>query len=119
MNAILLVAAREFRQIAKTRGFRIMLLGLPLVLALSIAGTRYFGGNNGPNAYMIADASGMRIDTVIDRRIDADTHRSGDPAQFVRADIPASVVTDRGADAFGLSVAPLLKGNVKTSAGNR
>src|SRR3569833_416410 len=117
MNAILLVAVREFRQVVRTRSFRIMLLGLPLVLGLSILATRYLAGP-GNSAYMIDDASGLHA-AAIEARIDQDTHRPGDAASFLRAPLPADVAGSKGAAAFARSVAPLLEGKVPTPAGPR
>ncbi len=116
MNAILLVAIREFRQVAKTRSFRILLVGLPLVIGLSVFGTRYLAVSGGGSAYMIDDASGLYA-AAIDARVDQDTHRPGDPASFLRVPLPAGVAP--GPDAFARSVSPLLQGKVSTPAGPR
>jgi ABC-type Na+ efflux pump permease subunit len=118
MNAILLVAMREFRQVAKTRAFLIMLVGLPLVLALTIMGSRYFSAPAN-NAYMVYDAGGGATAAALDRRIDQDTRRPDGTPLLLRAQLPAQTVTDRGAEAFGASIAPLLKENVQTELGRR
>lgn len=118
MKAILLVALREFRQAAKTRGFRILLVGLPLVFALWAMGVRYFAPP-GESAYLVYDAGSGAVARAIDRRIDLDTSRPGGAPNFLRAEIPSGTATDKGADAFGASVAPLLKGNVQTRIGAR
>jgi ABC-2 type transport system permease protein len=118
MNAILLVALREFRQAAKTRGFRIMLFGLPLVFALWVTGVRYFAPPSN-SAYIVYDAGNGAVAGAIDRRIDQDTSRPGSAPNFLRAEIPSGTVTDKGADAFGAWVAPLLKGSVQTKFGPR
>ena len=57
MKAVLLVAAREFRQIVATRGFWVMLLVVPLAIAVSAAGASVFAPKF-TVAYTIADASG-------------------------------------------------------------
>lgn len=116
MKVILLVALREFRQAAKTRGFRVLLVGLPLVFALWVMGSRYFA-SPGNSAYMVYDAGNGAVAGAIDRRIDQDTRRPGGAPNFLRAEIPPGTVTDKGAEAFGTSVAPLLKGNVQTKLG--
>lgn len=118
MKAILLVAIREFRQVVKTRGLRVMLVGIPLLFALSIMGTRYFVQPSN-NAYMVYDAGKGSVASAIDRRIDQDTRRPGDAPNFLRAEIPPGKVIDKGVEAFGASVAPLLKGNVQTKLGPR
>jgi ABC-2 type transport system permease protein len=117
VNAILLVAIREFRQVARTRAFRIMLVGLPLVIGLSVLATRYLAGP-GNSAYMIDDASGLYA-AAIETRIDQDTYRPDDPASFLRAPLPAGVAGGKGAEAFARFVSPLLQGNVPTPSGPR
>lgn len=67
MRSIILVAIREYRQIASTRGFWVMLLVLPVVIALTqVAGS--FIRPNLNSAYVLVDVSGQ-YDEAIDRRI--------------------------------------------------
>ena len=67
MRNILLVATREYRQIASTRGFWVMLLVLPIVIAVAQVAGRFFGPQL-ESAYVIVDESGA-YDAAIDRRL--------------------------------------------------
>jgi ABC-2 type transport system permease protein len=118
MSIILLVAIREFKQMTKTRGFLITLIGLPLVIAILLGAARYLARPNS-TAFMVYDAGNGSVATAIDRRIDQDTHRPGEAPQFLRAATPTGKVTVKSAEAFGASVAPLLKGYVQTKLGPR
>lgn len=73
MNRVLLVAMRDYRQIAATRAFRITLLFLPLLFALSI-GAQSFLRPPSSAAYVIADASGSYA-KLVDRRVERDYQR--------------------------------------------
>jgi ABC-2 type transport system permease protein len=73
VNRIFLVAARDFRQIAATRGFRIMLLGLPLLLAASIFATRLLAPPASV-AYILVDATGQYA-PALEHRIELDYQR--------------------------------------------
>jgi len=64
---IFLIATREYRQIASTRGFWVMLLVLPIVIAVAQVAGRFFGPQL-ESAYVIVDESGA-YDTAIDRRL--------------------------------------------------
>ena len=67
MKNILLVAIREYKQIASTRGFWVMLLVLPLVIGVTQIAGRYFRAQ--PNsAYVLVDESG-KYEAAIDRRL--------------------------------------------------
>jgi len=57
MRNILLVAAREYKSIASTRGFWVMLLVLPVVIGFSQVAGRFFRPQS-ESAYVIVDASG-------------------------------------------------------------
>ncbi|HEX4096720.1 MAG TPA: hypothetical protein VHX64_08325, partial [Caulobacteraceae bacterium] len=57
MRATLLVAARDFRQVVRTRGFMVTLLVVPLALALSIFVSTLLGPQN-TAAFSLVDASG-------------------------------------------------------------
>ncbi len=73
MNAMLLVAAREFRQIAATRSFWITLLLLPMAIGLSQASARFF--RPPPDvAFVVVDASG-RYGTDVKRQVVVDAQR--------------------------------------------
>ena len=67
MRSIILVAAREYRQIAATRGFWVMLLVLPVVIGISQVAGRYFRPPL-DSAYVLVDQSGQ-YDSAIDRRL--------------------------------------------------
>jgi ABC-2 type transport system permease protein len=180
MNAMLLVALREFRQICATRSFWITLLLLPVAFAVSQIAVRLTQPPPGV-AVVIVDASG-RYAPAIRKRFAVEQDRQAleelavyaqrwkihptgpgavwgqGPHLFTPLEIatfeaagglpaaqaeiarlkpatvppfhppaanvipippPAGVVTDRGADAFGASLAPHLKKNVATPAGPR
>ncbi len=70
MKDVLLVAAREFRQIVATRGFWIMLLIVPVAIAISIFATRALTPSPGA-AYTMVDASG-RYGERIEQRLERD-----------------------------------------------
>ncbi len=67
MRNILLVAAREYKSIASTRGFWVMLLVLPVVIGLSQVAGRFFRPQL-ESAYVIVDASGEYA-PAIERRL--------------------------------------------------
>lgn len=74
MRNILLVAAREYKQIASTRGFWVMLLVLPVVIGISQVAGRFFRPSL-ESAYVIVDASGQ-YDQAIERRLEISYQRS-------------------------------------------
>lgn len=74
MNAALLVAAREFRQVVSTRGFWVMLLILPVAFAASIVASTFLAPQPSV-AYVIADASG-RYAAALERRLETDYQRA-------------------------------------------
>ena len=67
MKNILLVAAREYKQIASTRGFWVMLLVLPLVIGVTQIAGRFFQPERN-SAYVVVDQSGQ-YEAAIDRRL--------------------------------------------------
>jgi ABC-2 type transport system permease protein len=71
---ILLVAAREYKQIASTRGFWVMLLVLPVVIGISQVAGRFFRPTL-ESAYVIVDASGDYA-PAIERRLEINYQRS-------------------------------------------
>jgi ABC-2 type transport system permease protein len=73
MSPMLLVAAREFRQIATTRSFWVTLLILPLAIVLSQVGARFLSAPTNV-AYVVVDESG-RYAPAIQRRIRLDAER--------------------------------------------
>ncbi len=83
MRSILLVAIREYRQVASTRGFWVMLLVLPVVIALTQVAGRFIRPNLNA-AYVLVDVSGQ-YGEAIDRRIEINRER------FRLADISAYV----------------------------
>ena len=117
MNAILLVATREFRQVIRTRSFRIMLFGLPLIMALATFGGRYFAGTP-DSAYLIDDASGQYA-SAITARIDADANKNGEVPQFVAAHMPAALAADKSETAFAKILPSLQQAPLQTASGPR
>ena len=73
MRDVLLVAAREFRQLVLTRGFWVLLLIMPAALAVSILGATVFSPRSGM-AFTLVDASG-RYRPLIERRLQLDDQR--------------------------------------------
>lgn len=73
MNPMLLVAIREFRQIAATRSFWITLLLLPLAIVMTQVSARMFRPAAGV-AYVVVDDSGQ-YKQAIDRRIQLERQR--------------------------------------------
>jgi ABC-2 type transport system permease protein len=84
MSRILLVAAREYRQVAATRGFWVMLLIVPLVIAGSIFATRFVRPPQ-TAAYVIEDATGVYA-PLIARRMEINHQRAvlGDLSDYAR-----------------------------------
>lgn len=74
MSNILLVAAREFRQIAATRGFWVTLLILPLVFAAGPLVSRYMDRSD-TERVMLIDRTGGDVASAIGARIDLDHQR--------------------------------------------
>ena len=73
MKNILLVAAREYKQIASTRGFWVMLLVLPVVIGVSQIAGRFFRPQT-DSAYVLVDQSGQ-YEAAIDRRLNLNYQR--------------------------------------------
>src|SRR6185312_2657835 len=73
MKAALLVALREYRQVIATRGFRVMLFGLPLLLAIAVFASRSLTPTP-ISAFVMADASG-RFAPAIRHRMELDYQR--------------------------------------------
>ncbi len=68
MKAVLLVAARELRQVLSTRGFWIMLLIVPLAIAVSAFASRKLGGPP-KMAFTVVDASG-RFGPALEKQLE-------------------------------------------------
>jgi ABC-2 type transport system permease protein len=180
MRNILLVAAREYKSIASTRGFWVMLLVLPVVIGISQVAGRFFRPQL-ESAYVIVDASG-EYEQAIERRLEINYQRSElgalseyvqrwklgsvkpdalwatgerwfsddqmdqfiaeggietaveivkphtppeagayeiDKRSYMRADLPAGVPTDQGADALKEGLDPFLKDTIETPDGDR
>lgn len=180
MRSILLVAIREYRQIASTRGFWVMLLVLPAVIGITQVAGRFMRPQLN-SAYVLVDASNQYA-PAIEHRIELNRQRlelsdlsayaqrweAGsakpdavwakgdryftdeqieqfmaeggapaalelikpklpkdapvyeiDPPVFVRADLPADVQANQGAEALAEGLAPYLKDVIETSAGER
>lgn len=73
MRNILLVARREYRQVASRRGFLVTLLALPLAIGISILATRFIHPPQN-NAYAIVDANGGYA-AAVERRIELNYQR--------------------------------------------
>ncbi len=73
MRNILLVAAREYKYIASTRGFWVMLLVLPVVIGISQVAGRFFRPTL-ESAYVIVDASGQ-YEQAIEKRLEINYQR--------------------------------------------
>ena len=71
---IMLVAAREFRQVAATRSFWITLLILPAVFALGPL-TKRFTGRSNTETVMLIDKSGGSVAAALQRQFDIDEQR--------------------------------------------
>ena len=84
MSNTLLVALREYRQIAATRGFWVMLLVIPLAITVSIFAGRFLGPPPSV-AYVIEDASGQYA-PAIEHRIALDYQRQvlGDLSDYAK-----------------------------------
>jgi len=84
MNRTLLVALRDFRQITTTRAFRITLLIVPLMIAVSIGASTLLRPPVNA-AYIVADATG-RYAGVIEHRLDLNYQRQllGDLSAYVQ-----------------------------------
>lgn len=84
MRNILLVAMREYKQIASTRGFWVMLLVLPVVIGITQVAGRFFRPQMN-SAYVLVDESG-EFAQAIQRRVELNTQRSdlGDFSAYVQ-----------------------------------
>jgi ABC-type Na+ efflux pump permease subunit len=180
MRNILLVAMREYKQIASTRGFWVMLLVLPVVIGVTQVAGRFFRPQLN-SAYVLVDESGQFANTI-EHRIDLNWNRADlgdlsayvqrwnaasarpdavwakgerwftdaqveqfmaeggvteaiklikpvlpkdapnyeiDPQSYLRADLPAGIPADKGAEAVGQALAPFLKDEITTTTGDR
>ena len=75
IHNLLLIAAREFRQIAATRSFWLTLLILPLALAAAPLASRFFADKEGQSIIMI-DQTGGDVAKAIKRRIEQNEQRA-------------------------------------------
>jgi ABC-2 type transport system permease protein len=96
MRRVWLVAARDFRQIVATRGFWMLLLVVPVVIAGSLAATEMLEAPARGAAYVVVDPANA-VAPAIDRRI----AEAGRAADFIRAPRPADAPVGAGPDAFG------------------
>lgn len=74
MNRILLIAAREFRQIAATRSFWLTLMILPLAFAIGPLASRFMDQSD-TERVMLIDRTGGGVAAAITRRLDLDHQR--------------------------------------------
>jgi len=84
MSRTLLIAMREYRQIAATRGFWVMLLMIPLIIAVSQFATRLIAPQ-GNVAYVLVDATGQYA-PAIQHRLEVTYQRQvlGDLAAYAQ-----------------------------------
>ena len=84
MNPVLLVALRDYRQTAATRSFRITLLFLPFIFALSFL-AQSFIRPPATSTYVLADAGGV-YGARIERRVEREYQRDvlDDLANYVQ-----------------------------------
>jgi ABC-2 type transport system permease protein len=73
MKSILLVAARDFRQVVATRGFKVTLLIVPVSLAISIFVSIMFGPQT-TSAFSLVDATGQ-YKPLIERSLESGYQR--------------------------------------------
>ncbi|WP_294233854.1 ABC transporter permease [uncultured Sphingomonas sp.] len=85
LQHILLIAAREFRQIAMTRSFWVTLLILPLAFAVGPLASR-FVDKSGAETVMIVDQAGGAAGAALGQRLTLDDQRAAldDLAEYVR-----------------------------------
>lgn len=129
MNAILLVAIREFRQITQTRGFWVLLLFVPIIVGVMQVGGRFVRPPPG-EAYYVVDAGGefakaidTRLETAYQRRVLSDLSAyverwelgSVDPQatwaggqRYLTDEIVTAFMKEGGADAAIRKLAPHL-----------
>lgn len=74
MNRIMLVAAREFRQIAATRSFWVTLMILPLAFAIGPLASRFMDQSD-TERVMLIDRTGGGVAAAITRKLDLDHQR--------------------------------------------
>ena len=96
MRRAWLVAMREYRQVVATRGFWILLLVVPVVIAGSLAASRVLEESPKGDAFVVVDPANA-VGPDIDRRIAA----AGRTSDFVRTPPPGDAPVDAGAEAFG------------------
>ncbi|MBV8682124.1 MAG: ABC transporter permease [Caulobacteraceae bacterium] len=96
MRRAWLIALREYRQVVATRGFWMLLLVVPIVIAGSVAATQVLESPTRSSAFVVVDPANI-VAPVIDRRL-ATTGRAGD---FVRAPPPVDAPLNSGPEAFG------------------
>jgi ABC-2 type transport system permease protein len=114
MTGMLLVAAREFRQALRTRGFWVTLLSMPLIIVIATAAATLHGhgrGGPGAGAYVLVDATGRYAPTI-----QARLARAGDLAP---AAAPPDLPLAKGSDAVGHALAPLFAEPVAVAGGRR
>ncbi len=142
---ILLVARREYRQVAMTRGFWMLLMVVPLAIAVSVIAALFMSPPR-TVAFMIVDPSGA-VAAAVDRRIDIAHQQEvmvarssyearwragpdkrlkpGAPPfvapqpRFIRIAPPTDVPLDRGLGRFGAAAQAHMQGDVSTPLGPR
>jgi len=84
VKSIFLVAVREYRQIASTRGFWVMLLILPLVIAATQVAGRFIRPQLN-SAYVLVDATGQYADSIHHRiELNRQRYELGDLSAYVQ-----------------------------------
>lgn len=114
MRRAWLVAVREYRQVVATRGFWMLLLVVPLVIAGSLAASRVLETPAKGAAFVVVDPANA-VAPDIDRRI----AEAGRAADFVRTPPPGDAPVDAGAEAFGAVIQRRLGAQIGAPAGSR
>jgi ABC-2 type transport system permease protein len=114
VRLIALIALREYRQVVATRGFWMLLLLVPLVIAGSLVAAKMLGASPTGVAFVVVDPANA-VAPAIDRGI-AQVGRSG---EFVRAPPPPDTPVNAGAEAFSATIQRHLGGPIATPAGPR
>ena len=77
LRRILLVAGREYRHHAKSKGFWLTMLAVPLIAALAGLIPQWVQENRATRALVVVDQSGAGIEAVVDAALSRDVNRRG------------------------------------------
>jgi ABC-2 type transport system permease protein len=114
MKRAWLVAMREYRQVVATRGFWMLLLVVPLVIAGSLAASRAVETPAQGAAFIVVDPADAAA-PIIARRI----AEAGRAADFVRTSPPREAPLDAGPEAFGAAIQQRLGAPLAAPGGAR